>query len=341
MRGLHVYNLNEGSGPRLKTGQWALHPTIRGRYLGTVAKGWWRLGPAGYTQHLEVELALGGEHSMLQLAIELPFLLHLAVGVRVPRWAIKGWVYERRSWGLKVGYVGAWLDLLFASDEHMRETGMVEYYRKRRQRPDCECHHAAEWHANPAIVWKSVHVPGEDTRVEIANPEGRCVTPAEVTHGSPPCECRGFRLASLPWSRAALWPGWHGRLRPRLRDRALGKLEHSEDELRVVETVIPMPEGNYPATVRLTRAMWRRRRWPLSRRVVLRGHVEMKVPIPVPGKGENSWDIDDDAHYGVTCPARSVSEAVSAVAQGALRDRERYAGPNWRPAGGWAEEVTR
>lgn len=111
-----------------------------------------------------------------------------------------------------------------------------------------------------------------------------------------------------------------------------------------VRTVVAMPEGNYPATVKLekwTYARPRWPRWPLRREVVMRGDVDLDVAIPVPGKGENSWDIDDDAIYSSSGPYRTVAAAVASVAESALSKRERYARRDWVPDAGWPAEVSR
>jgi hypothetical protein len=57
-----------------------------------------------------------------------------------------------------------------------------------------------------------------------------------------------------------------------------------------------MPEGKYPAHVKRERRTWKRPRWftPLVREY---WDVDVESGIRVPGKGENSWDCDDDAIF--------------------------------------------
>lgn len=84
-----------------------------------------------------------------------------------------------------------------------------------------------------------------------------------------------------------------------------------------VPVAIVMPEGAYAATARLEQSRWRKYLGPyrLTRRsrrrlrIPLwlqrpRWRVSIDVPagLPVPGKGENSWDCGPDATYGVTYP---------------------------------------
>lgn len=55
-------------------------------------------------------------------------------------------------------------------------------------------------------------------------------------------------------------------------------------------------------------------------------------PIPVPGKGENSWDCDDDAIHSSHGPHSTVHQAVAALVASVYRDRTRYgSGPEWQP----------
>lgn len=119
-----------------------------------------------------------------------------------------------------------------------------------------------------------------------------------------------------------------------LRRRAFGAVEHVEETLEKGVTLVPMPEGNYPATWTRQRRSWKRRRLPTAfskEREDVR--LEIPVGIPVPGKGENSWDCEDDAIFGTS--GRTLSEAIGNAVSGATRSRQQYAGPGWVPAKGW------
>lgn len=110
----------------------------------------------------------------------------------------------------------------------------------------------------------------------------------------------------------------------------LGHRKYSTRDISVHDATVWMPEGDYPATVRMFEATWKRPRWPhASRRI--RAEVEMKTPIPVPGKGENAWDLDDDAIYSIITPADTVTQAVVAIRQSALASRKKYGGDDWQP----------
>lgn len=89
-------------------------------------------------------------------------------------------------------------------------------------------------------------------------------------------------------------------------------------------------EADYPATVILTTDTWKRPRWhwPL---VVERAEVDVPGGVPIPGKGENSWDIDDDATFSLVTPASTVEEAVQKFYDTVNERRARYGGRNWTP----------
>lgn len=107
------------------------------------------------------------------------------------------------------------------------------------------------------------------------------------------------------------------------------------ETLDVVRTVVPMPEGTYDATVELKRGTWKRRRlfvW-LPRVHQFRYEITPDKPIPVPGKGENSWDCGDDATHAMSGPGRTASVAVAELVQSIYRDRTAYgSGPLWQPS---------
>jgi hypothetical protein len=57
----------------------------------------------------------------------------------------------------------------------------------------------------------------------------------------------------------------------------------------------------------------------------------MITPIPHPGKGENSYDCEDDATYSLTTEARNEAEAIGAMVATVMRSRQKYGGLNWQP----------
>lgn len=113
-------------------------------------------------------------------------------------------------------------------------------------------------------------------------------------------------------------------------DTIFGKTTYVTELVERADMLVPMPEKSYRGHVEIRRDSWRRPRWPFAR-VVYRAHIDMTDPVPVPGKGENSWDLGQDAIYGMTVPARTVADAIAAVVKSAMRDRIRRAGQNWVP----------
>lgn len=116
-------------------------------------------------------------------------------------------------------------------------------------------------------------------------------------------------------------------------DLLLGRSKYSESDVTTGTTEIVMPEGAYEATYRLYTSIWKRPRWPWPKRMK-RGYIEVKGGIPVPGKGENSWDMDDDAITDMTTPANTLDDLIAAIKKSVERDRKRHGGDGWRADGG-------
>lgn len=112
-------------------------------------------------------------------------------------------------------------------------------------------------------------------------------------------------------------------------DLLFGKAKYSTRVLSSTETVVPMPEKAYPATVTITEATWQRPRWFTERRI--RAEVEVPGGVPHPGKGENAWDCGEDATHSLTTLASTAEEAIGKFVASVLRDRAKYGGRNWRP----------
>jgi hypothetical protein len=116
----------------------------------------------------------------------------------------------------------------------------------------------------------------------------------------------------------------HGNWHPL--DTLLGRRVHSKEIIDgPIEVVIPMPERGYDATVTIELARWKRPRWPWATEL-RRYNVEIPGGIPVPGKGENSWDCGDDAIFGQSGPGRSVEVAIGNIVESALTTRKRHGG---------------
>ena len=115
-------------------------------------------------------------------------------------------------------------------------------------------------------------------------------------------------------------------------DRLLrGRDEVKRRELERSEVYVPMPEGPYKATATLEEVRVERPRWPTEVSYAVTLALPDDTGIPVPGKGENSWDCGEDAILQTTVCTRSVAEAVGELVGSVLARRERHGGKNWRP----------
>lgn len=123
-------------------------------------------------------------------------------------------------------------------------------------------------------------------------------------------------------------------------DFILGRNQYSETKRQSYETYLIMPEGRYPATVELFTSIWKRPRWPWAMRVQ-RANVTVPGGVPVPGAGENSWDMDDDAIFEGVYPASTIEDGLAALRESVLRDRQHHAGEGWVPDAGWPAHCVR
>lgn len=114
-------------------------------------------------------------------------------------------------------------------------------------------------------------------------------------------------------------------------DTFLGQHVYHNQVLHTEAVAIPMPEGDYAATVELSESSWKRPRWPRVRRV-RRAEVTVATPPQFAGKGENSWDLDDDAIYRLTTTAATVAEAIEKYRAAVFKNRERYGLPSGKAA---------
>lgn len=135
------------------------------------------------------------------------------------------------------------------------------------------------------------------------------------------------------WANPDSWssgtPRWkYGNWHPL--DTFFGRAEYTSLVKEVADVVVPMPEKGYRATVRVSEDTWRRpRAWWTRRRTGV--NVEMVDPIPVPGKGENSWDCGDDALHGLLTHGDGVIDGVLAAMRAAHETRRRHGGSSWKP----------
>lgn len=115
-------------------------------------------------------------------------------------------------------------------------------------------------------------------------------------------------------------------------DFLFGKRQYQRVNLEERAVLIPMPERPYRGVAVLHEDTWRRPRWPWGL-TLRRVSIDMDVDqwIPIPGKGESAWDIDDDATGGITTAARSIEDGIGQLIASTLERRRRYGGRDWRP----------
>lgn len=107
-------------------------------------------------------------------------------------------------------------------------------------------------------------------------------------------------------------------------DWLLGNVRYSTRDLEQRAVVLGLPERDYSATARLFMSTWKRPRW-FARRIM---RIDIDIPdgLPIPGKGENSWDCEDDAIFGHTAPATSIRQGCENLVLGVLKTRLKRQG---------------
>lgn len=147
-------------------------------------------------------------------------------------------------------------------------------------------------------------------------------------------------LVIHPWARAMEWrakdPWWVRGVSICPMDLIFGRRKHSDYVIDKKPVKVPLPERVYDGTVKIEHATWRRSRWPWwpLRRDRIRYEVAVEGGVPVPGKGENSWDCGDDAiHSQSSCLPRSEEAAVASFVESVLTTRRRYGGQHMSEPG--------
>jgi hypothetical protein len=106
------------------------------------------------------------------------------------------------------------------------------------------------------------------------------------------------------------------------KDIFLGKKKHSLEILGEGEAQIDMPEGIYPATYKIEKRTWKRPRWFSKSNTDI--WFDIPAGIPHEGKGENSWDMDMNATFGIgTDWGGNIHEAAKRIALRCLASRSK------------------
>ena len=108
-----------------------------------------------------------------------------------------------------------------------------------------------------------------------------------------------------------------------------GLSKHSKEALDEPTPIrIPMPEGNYDATIQHILHKWT---FPRFRKPIVITRTEIEVPNPpqFAGKGENGWDMDDDGIESWSIPSfLTADEAAHEYREAVLKERRKYGEPS-------------
>jgi len=195
----------------------------------------------------------------------------------------------------------------------------------------------------------SVRVPGASLYVSVED-----ALPRRLMFRNPGQKYPSSRELGITWHSQALWFAFwrdpdesYGRGGPSFwkdarsaqrhivihpLDMLFGRTSCVTEQLGEQPAEVELPEARYPVRVVFERRTWARPRWPWWRSVRVSADVRSEAGIPIPGKGENGYDCDDDAYYSIGTHCTTVAEAVQTAAARVLETRQRYGGEDWRPA---------
>jgi hypothetical protein len=117
-------------------------------------------------------------------------------------------------------------------------------------------------------------------------------------------------------------------------DYFLGSKEHSKEVVSSEAIEIAMPEKTYKWKVDFLKRIYKRKRfpWPEVIHCYSADCLEGEQ-IPHPGKGENSWDCEEGATFGMSGPGKTIEEVIGKITETVWRSRRRHGGKNWKPEG--------
>jgi hypothetical protein len=137
-------------------------------------------------------------------------------------------------------------------------------------------------------------------------------------------------------NRGSLWDArssWR-RVSFNVIDVLLGRAKFREEVQERGNVILHMPEGDYQLAYVRTLCTWKRPRWPKPI-IQVRYELTPSPALPIPGKGENAWDCDDDAIFGMTVNADTLEDAARSLVDSVCKTRLQYGGATWQPPEGW------
>lgn len=111
------------------------------------------------------------------------------------------------------------------------------------------------------------------------------------------------------WQNKHQWKGGDWDWSVNIPDLFLGSSKYTPIPISTHHRTLNLPEGSYGININMIRGLWKRPRWPMPT-VIMKAEVIPEKPIPVPGKGENSWDCDEDSIQSSMFPAETPEEAL-------------------------------
>ena len=114
-------------------------------------------------------------------------------------------------------------------------------------------------------------------------------------------------------------------------DVLFGGNQHEEVELwpERITAEIPIEPDNsfgmhYIGSFMAERHTWYRKYFPMFKHVHHYVDIQMEKPPMHQGKGENSWDLDDDGIFGMGVPGTTLEEGIAGYQNAVKRDRKKY-----------------
>lgn len=125
-----------------------------------------------------------------------------------------------------------------------------------------------------------------------------------------------------------LWPGWEIKVKwPPLVRWIFGRENVQSRVLDEKPVTFNFDGREYTGHWKLEEYSRTRQRWPWRYGRSLSSWIDVAKPPMFAGKGENSWDCDDDAIFGMGSSERTCAGAVGEYIKAVLKNRERYGQP--------------
>lgn len=114
-------------------------------------------------------------------------------------------------------------------------------------------------------------------------------------------------------------------------DFLFGKRQHESKVIAESTGEIILNDGVHPVKLVLTEDTWRRPRMPKAQ-IARFVKVESEKGVPIPGKGESSWDCGDDAIFSTGYRVDTFDAALNQFRESVLKRRQQYGGSDWLPS---------